>query len=170
MGMIIFLTAAIVEISFAAFCIITKSNQVKGRSIIRIASLTGFVLLAVLPIIDWSLRYYALTSLLFLLSIIGVINLTKKKEQIRDYNAVHVVLRAIWMTVLIFAFTLPAILFPQNKAVVGTTGEYQVLTQTYTYTDKNRVESYSDTGKKICLEFFNSYLKGGGEFTSSGSY
>jgi predicted dienelactone hydrolase len=30
---------------------------------------------------------------------------------------------------------------------VATTGEYQVLTQTYTYTDKNRVESYTDTGK-----------------------
>jgi len=64
--MIIFLTAAIVEISFAAFCIITKLNQIKGRSIIRIASFTGFVLLAVLPIIDWSLRYYALASLLSL--------------------------------------------------------------------------------------------------------
>ncbi len=33
--------------------------------------------------------------------------------------------------VLIFALTLPAIIFPQNKAVVEATGEYQVLTQTY---------------------------------------
>ncbi len=38
MGIIIFLTAVIVEIAFAAFCIITKSNHAKERSIIRIAS------------------------------------------------------------------------------------------------------------------------------------
>ncbi len=147
MGMIIFLMAVIVEAAFATFCIITKSNHIKERSIIRIASFTGFVLLAVLPIIDWSLRYYALASLLLLLSIIGAITLIQKKEEKREYKAVRVVLRAIGMMVLIFALTLPAIIFPQNKAVVATTGEYQVLTQTYTYTDKNRVESYTDTGK-----------------------
>jgi dienelactone hydrolase len=31
--------------------------------------------------------------------------------------------------------------------VVGATGEYQVSTKTYTYTDISRVESYTDTGK-----------------------
>lgn len=147
MGMIIFLMAVIVETAFAAFCIITKSNHVKEGSIIRIASFIGFVLLAVLPIIDWSLRYYALACLLLLLAIIGAKDLIQEKGEKREYKAVRVVLRAIGMTVLIFALTLPAIIFPQNKAVVGTTGEYQVLTQTYTYTDKNRVESFTDTGK-----------------------
>jgi len=51
---------------------------------------------------------------------------------------------------------LPAIIFPQNKAVVAATGEYQVLTQTYTYTDKNRVESYADTGenRKLNVQFW----------------
>jgi dienelactone hydrolase len=147
MGIVIFLTAVIVETAFAAFCIITKSNHVRERSIIRIASFIGFVLLAVLPIIDWSPRYYALASLLLLLAIIGAKALVQKKGEKREYKAVRVVLRAIGMSVLIFALTLPAIIFPQNKAVVAATGEYQVLTQTYTYTDKNRVESYTDTGK-----------------------
>lgn len=148
MGTIIFLTAVIVEIALAAHCIISKSNQIKVRSIIRIVAFTGFVLFAVLPIIDWSLRYYALASLLLLLAIIGAKALIQEKGENKEYKAVRVVLRAIGMTVLIFAVTLPAIIFPQNKAAVGTTGEYQVLTQTYTYTDKNRVESYTDTGKK----------------------
>jgi dienelactone hydrolase len=147
MGIVIFLTAVIVETAFAAFCIITKSNHVRERSIIRIASFIGFVLLAVLPIIDWSPRYYALAFLLLLLAIIGAKALVQKKGEKREYKAVCVVLRAIGMSVLIFALTLPAIIFPQNKAVVAATGEYQVLTQTYTYTDKNRVESYTDTGK-----------------------
>ncbi|MDD4238473.1 MAG: acetylxylan esterase [Desulfotomaculaceae bacterium] len=147
MGMIIFLTAVVVEISLAAFCIITKSIHKKVRSIIRIASFVGFVLLAILPVIDWSLRYYALGSLLLLLSIIGAITLIQKKEEKREYKAVLVVLKAIGMTVLIFALTLPAIMFPQNKAVVDTTGEYQIATKTYTYIDTSRVESYTDTNK-----------------------
>ncbi|MDW7656205.1 MAG: alpha/beta hydrolase [Bacillota bacterium] len=148
--------AVIVETAFAAFCMITKSNHASERSMIRIASFIGFVLLAVLPIIDWSLRYYALASLLLLLAIIGVKSLIHKKGDKREYNAVRVVLRAIGMSALIFTFTLPAIIFPQNKPVVAATGEYQVLTQTYTYTDVNRVESYTDTGKnrKLNVQFW----------------
>ncbi|HKK83675.1 MAG TPA: alpha/beta hydrolase, partial [Atribacterota bacterium] len=156
MGTIIFFMAVIVEVSFAAFCIITKENHSKERSIIKIASFIGFVLLTVLHIIDWSLSYYALASLLILLAITGAKSLTQKKKEKREYNTARVVLRSIGMMVLIFAVTLPAIIFPQNKAVIPTTGEYQILTQTYTYTDKNRVESYTDTGKsrKLNVKFW----------------
>jgi dienelactone hydrolase len=146
MGMIIFLMAVIVEIVFAAFCISKKSNHVKERSMIRIASFIGFALIAVLPIIDWGPRYYALASLLLVLAISGTKALAQEKGDRSKFEAGRVVLRAIGMSVLIFAVTLPAIIFPQNKAVVAATGEYQVLTQTYTYTDNNRVESYNDTG------------------------
>lgn len=133
MGTTIFLMAVVVEIAFAAFCIITKSNHVKERSMIRIASFIGFVLLAVLPIIDWGLRYYALASLLLVLAIIGAKDLAQEKGEKSEYKAVRVVLRAIGMSVLISALTLPAIIFPQNKAVVAATGEYQVLTLTGQY-------------------------------------
>ncbi len=95
MGMIIFLTAAIVETALAAFCIITKSNQVKVKSIIRVASFVVFVLLAVLPVIDWGLRYYALASLLLMLSIIGAKALAQEKAEKRDFNATRVVFKAI---------------------------------------------------------------------------
>ena len=146
MGIFVFLTAVVVEITFAVFCIITKSNQQKVRSIIRIAAFTGFVLFTLLPIIDWSIRYYSLAALLFLLAVIGVVALIRKKEEKREYKAVRIVLKAIGMTVLIFALTLPAIIFPQYKAM-ETTGEYQVATATYTYTDTKRVETYTDTGE-----------------------
>lgn len=156
MGFNIFLVAVIVEIAFAAFCIITKSNHVKERSIIRIAFFASFVLLAVLPVIDWSFRYYALAFLLLLLSIIGAKNLIQKNGKKREYKAVHVVLKAIGMTVLIFALTLPAMIFPQNTAVVETTGEHQVSTKTYTYVDTSRVESYTGLGenRKLNVQFW----------------
>jgi dienelactone hydrolase len=147
MGTIVLLVAVFIEAALAAFCIITKSYHDRERSIIRISSFLGFVLLAVLPIIDWSFRYYALACLLLLLAIIGAIALIQKKREKREYNAVRVVLRALWMSMLIFTLALPAIIFPQKKAVVAATGEYQVLTQTYTYADTNRIESYTETGK-----------------------
>ena len=147
MGIVIFFVAVVVEITCAAYCIITKSNQRRVRSMIRIGVFIGFVLFIVLPIIDWSLRYYALTGLLFLQAVMGMIALIQKKDENREYKVARIVLKAIGMTVLIFTFILPAIIFPQSKGVVAATGEYQVLSKTYTYTDINRVESYTNTGR-----------------------
>jgi len=147
MGMILFITAMIVEVSWASFCIITKSDQRKKRSMIRIASFSGFVLLAILPVIDWSFRYYALGFLLLLLAIIGTIRLMKETEENPDYKAGRVIFKTIGMVVLLFVAALPAILFPQNSKVVETTGEYLVATSPFTYEDRSRVESYTDTGE-----------------------
>ena len=146
MGTLIFLAMIIVEITFAVFCIITKSNQQKVRSITRIAAFTAFVMFTLLRIIDWSFRYYALAALLFLLAVMGTIALIRKREEKRVYKAPRVVLKSIGMMVLIFTLTLPAIIFPQYKAIEAT-GEYQVATVTYTYTDTKRVEIYTNTGE-----------------------
>ncbi len=60
MGMILFLTVVIVEVLFAVFCLITKSDHRKERSVIRIAFFPCFVTLVILAVIDWNFRYYAL--------------------------------------------------------------------------------------------------------------
>lgn len=146
MGTFIFLTAVVVEIGFAVFCIITKSNQRKLRNIIRIAAFTGFVLFTVLSIIEWSSRYYALAALLLLLAVMGAVVLIRKNEGKRGYKTVRVVLKAIGMTVLIFLLALPAIIFPQHKAI-AVTGKYQVAAAAYSYTDTKRVETYTNTGE-----------------------
>lgn len=147
MGMVILLTAIIVEISLAVVCLTKKSNLIKERSIIRIASFLGFMILVILPVIDWSFRYYALTTFLMILSIIGAVNLIYKPKEKREYKAIRIVLKAIGMMVLFFVFTFPAIAFPQNKVIIDVTGDYQILTKTYTYIDKSRVESYGNSEK-----------------------
>jgi len=68
MGIYIFLTLVVVEMALAVYCTITKSNMRKVRSIIRIGEFTGFLLITVLSIIEWSFRYYALAAVLFLSS------------------------------------------------------------------------------------------------------
>jgi len=138
MGISIFITAVVFEIVFAVFCIITKSNQQRKRNIIRITAFVGFVLFTVVTIIEWSLRYYTVAALLLLLAVIGAVALIRKREEKRSYKAVRVVLKAIGMTVLIFMFTLPSIIFPQHKAIKPT-GKYQVSTVNYLYTDTKRI-------------------------------
>jgi pimeloyl-ACP methyl ester carboxylesterase len=145
-GIFIFQAAVVVETAFLAFRVITKSNQQKARSIIRIAAFTMFFLLVAVQIIEWGIRYYALAVLLLILAVIGAVDLIRRKEERRPYKAVHVVLKAIGMTVLVFAATLPAIIFPQYN-IVETSGEYQVATSAYTYTDTNRIETFTDTGE-----------------------
>lgn len=155
MGILIFLTAVIIEIAFAVFCITTKANQQKVRSIIRITAFSGFVLFVVLTIIDWSFRYYTIAALLLLLAVFGAVTLIRKSEEKKEYKAVRVVLKAIGMTVLIFMLILPAIIFPQHKAM-EVTGKYQVATVIYTYMDTKRVETYTATGenRKLNVEMW----------------
>ncbi|MBU4541252.1 MAG: hypothetical protein KJ774_08520, partial [Firmicutes bacterium] len=147
MGVAILLIAVFVEIALATFCMITKSNHVKERSVIRIVLFAGFTLLTVVSIIDWSFRYYGLAFLWLLLAVIGVVNLIKKTEDQGAYNPVRISLKALAMITLVFVLTLPAMIFPQNKPVVEATGKYDVLTKTDTYLDTSRLESYRDTGE-----------------------
>ena len=164
MGTFIFLIAVVVEIAFVVFCIITKSYQQKVRSIIRITAFAVFVLFTILPIIDWSFRYYTLASFLLLLAVMGAVALIRKKEEKRTYKTVRVVLKAIVMTVLIFMLTLSAIIFPQYKAMKPT-GKYQVATVNYTYTDTKRIETYTNSGKNRKLNVEMWYPK-----NSDGTY
>jgi hypothetical protein len=78
-----------------------------------------------------------------------------KKEEKRAYKTVRVVLKAVGMMLLIFTLTLPAIVFPEYK-IIETTGQYQVAAVSYTYTDTNRIETYTDTGenRKLNVEFW----------------
>jgi len=151
MGMILFLTAVIIELFFATFGLITKSDHRKERSVIRIAFFSCFVTLVILAVVDWNFRYYALGILLLLLAMIGLITLMKKTENNLDYKAGRVILKTVWMIALFFVAALPAILFPQNSKVVETTGKYLIATSTATYEDTSRIESYSDTGENRSL-------------------
>ncbi len=81
MGTIVLLTAVAVEVAFAVFCVITKSNQPRARSIIRIAAFTIFLLLGVLHIVDWSFRYYGLAALLLILAVTEAVHLSGRKEE-----------------------------------------------------------------------------------------
>jgi Predicted dienelactone hydrolase len=155
MGTFIFLSAAVVEIGLVVFCIITKSNQRELRSFMRIGAFAAFVLLAILQVIEWSSRYYAIAALLFLLGLMGAAALIRRNDEKRGYKTGRVVLKAVGMIVLIFLFTLPAIIFPQHRNI-GVTGKYQVAATKYTFIDTNRIETYTNKGenRKLNVEMW----------------
>ncbi|MDT4763205.1 acetylxylan esterase [Sphaerochaeta sp. PS] len=155
MGTYIFLTLVAAEIIFTAFCILTRSDQQRVRSILRLAGFAFFVLLCTISLIEWTLRYYSLAALLLLLAILGVTTLKGKKVHKRPYTATYMVLRAIGMIVLFFICSLPSILFPQHGALEPT-GEFQTTSACYSYTDTNRIETYSDKAayRKLNVELW----------------
>ena len=155
MGLYIFLTLAVAETIFAAYCLITKCYQQKVKSLLRIAVFAVFTLIIISPIIDWSSRYYSLAVLLLLLAITGLAALIRNKEGKRPYKVSWLVFKGIGMTLLILLFTLPSIIFPQHGAVKAT-GEFEVQTASYSYTDTNRIETYTDgyENRKLNVEMW----------------
>jgi dienelactone hydrolase len=149
MEMTIFIAASLIEVGLAAYSILTKSDQPGARTLTRIGTLAVFGLCTLAAVIEWGTRYYALAALLFLLAVIAAANLHTNKER-KPYNAARIVGRALGMIVLLFAASLPAILFPQHRPI-ETTGEYQVATINFTYTDTARLETYTISGENRWL-------------------
>ena len=154
MGTIILSIAFIVEIAFAAYCIITKSNQEKVRSYIRFGALVAFVLFALVSVIQWSFRWYGLALLLLVWAGLGTWTLIRKKAE-KEYRARSIVGRAILGILLVFILLIPALVFPQYQSP-KLTGTYPVTTANYTYIDESQIDPLAGTGEpvKVNVEFW----------------
>jgi dienelactone hydrolase len=155
MGIFIIIIALMFEVAFMAYCIKTKDNQNKTRSWIRIVGFLIFIGFILTPIIDWNFQWYLLGSLLFIFAIIGGIRLATKKFGKKPYKRWRVVSKGIVMLLIFIIVTIPAIVFPQYKDP-EITGGYKVKTSSYTFTDTNRIETFTDTGenRKLTVEFW----------------
>ena len=154
MGTIILSVAILVEIAFAIYCITTRSSQEKARSYIRVGALVAFVLLTLTSVIQWSFRWYGLALLLLVWAVPGAWALLRRKAE-KDYRAMSIVGRAIGGVLLVFVLLAPALIFPQTK-LPPPTGTHPIATVTYTYTDKSRIETFTNTGenREVNVEFW----------------
>lgn len=112
-GNIILIIAAICEISFAVFCICTKSYQKKGKAIIRIGAFTAFLIFTLASVIEWSFRWMGLGLLLLVWALSGVWTLIRSKEEHKEYKSSRVIRNAIAMLMLVLIAITPALVFPQ---------------------------------------------------------
>ena len=154
MGTLILVVAAVVEVAFAAYSIVTRSNHERVRSLARIGGLVVFVLAALVGVVQWSGGWYLLAALLLGWAGLGAWALARRKGE-GKYGAGRVVFRAGLALVLVAVAVTPAILFPQHRPP-RVTGALPVATATYTYPDPNRVETFTTTGEKrqVNVEFW----------------
>jgi dienelactone hydrolase len=155
MGTIILLITFIVEVAFASYCIITKSNQRAVRNFIRIGAFALFLIFTLVAFIQWSSRWYALAALLSVWAALGAWTLMRRKDEKKEYKAGPVVGRAIGTLLLVALVMVPALIFPQHRQP-KITGQYEVATVTYTYTDTSRIETFTNTGenREVIVEFW----------------
>jgi dienelactone hydrolase len=155
MGTVILSIAFVIEVAFAIYCMVTKSNQEKVRSFVRIGAFAAFVLLALVSVIQWSFRWYGLGLLLFVWAVLGAWTLLRKKAGTNDYKTGPVVRRAIGAFLLVVIVMVPVLVFPQHQSP-KMTGQYEVATVKYTYTDQSRIETFTNTGenRKVNVEFW----------------
>lgn len=159
MGTMILVIAIIIEIAFSVFCICTKSLNKNIRSIMRIGSFLVFIILILTSVIDLNFRWKWLSALLLVWGIMGCISLIKVRSQGRTvqigYKRGRVIRKAVAALLLVAIALIPALVFTEHE-LIKTIGQYKVATAIYTYTDENRMETYTDTGenRKLNVEFW----------------
>lgn len=153
MGIITLVLLLALEIFFLVWSMMTRNNHRKEKGIISIALLALLVLLLVTGVFEWSFRYAALLFLLVIQALVGVVILARKNE--KEYSLKKNITRfARNCLILPMALSL-AILFPQYEQPVAT-GDYEIATAKYTWTDGSRVEEFSQSGenRSLTVEFW----------------
>lgn len=155
MGSLILLIALVVEVAFAAYCLVTKSNQEKVKGYIRIGALAAFILFTLVSVIRWNFTWYLLAALLFLWAVLGVWLLLRRPAEKKGYKALPTVVRAVAGLILVFIAVTPALVFPQHQQP-KVTGKHPVTTALFTYTNENQTETFTNTGekRKVNVEFW----------------
>lgn len=155
MAIMILIIAFILEVAFCIYGIRTKDTQNKLRSKIRIAAWLVFVGGTLTSIVEWGFRWYFLFAQLTIFAIIGGYRLWTKKFGHKPYKKGRIISKGIATFVMIAFAVIPGIVFPQYK-IPAITGNLEVKTASYTLTDLNRLETFTDTGenRKVNVEFW----------------
>ena len=155
LGFIILFIVLGIELGFMIYCLKTKSEQKTVKHIIRLCEFAIFSILVIFRVVQLNFRWYMLFAILLVQAIIGIVVLIKKPESKKPFKMKRAIFSGINRCMLMIFAIIPAVLFPQFKDIVAT-GSYPVATESYTLTDINRIEKYSDEGnnRKITIQFW----------------
>lgn len=130
-------------------------SRINLVSWVRITLFIVFVIFALSPVIEWGFRWVLLAALLFIFALKGSVDLIRKKTGGRRSKRSIRVLKIMLTAVALLIALIPPMLFPQHRAP-EVTGDYEVRTAVYTYTDPKRVEEFTDTGerRRVNVEFW----------------
>ena len=141
LGRFVIFVLILVEIAFAVFSLVKKSDLKKEKSIVRIALFIIFILLVVSPIIEWNFRWFMLGLFLLTQAIFGMLFILKAKDNSTAKKS-KIIFSTLNRVFLMTMLVIPAIILPQY-APINPTGEYNVGTVSYTLTDESRKEYFT---------------------------
>jgi dienelactone hydrolase len=156
LGVIILVILLVCEIGFQVYCRKTNSYQEEKKNIVWLSIFGLFLILTLTHVIWWSFRIYVLFLILFFKAgkaIFYFIFKNKRKEKI--YKKRHVIIPILGSVVFYTFAVIPVILFPQFKPI-EITGDKKIETVSYTLTDMNRYETFSDMkeNRKVTIQFW----------------
>ncbi|MBE0684398.1 MAG: hypothetical protein IH585_00195, partial [Anaerolineaceae bacterium] len=131
-----------IEILILIFCLFTRSEQKKIRSITHIGIFLVFTIGVFTSLIPWDFRWYGLGILLLLLALHGTWTLFASKQRKGQFKARTIVEKATFVILLIFIGMIPGILFPRYERI-DTTGDYSTNTASFTLVDQSRDELFT---------------------------
>lgn len=156
LGVIILLVLLSTEVGFMIYCLTTRSYQGNKKNIIRIAVFALLIFLGIIGVIHMSFRWYMLYLILFIKAILAIwyfVGKSKRKEKILKKK--YVIIICIGNALLFIIALIPAIMFPQFNPI-EITGESKTTTVSYTLTDPDRIESFSDKkeNRQVTIQFW----------------
>ena len=155
MAAAVFASAGLLEAAILICRLSFKSRCAQLTCLIRACELALFALLVFTGVIPWGFRFWLLGGFLLgqlLFSALRYFSKYAKKKPFRPFHAAFTTLGAL---VLILISAIPAILFPES-GIIPPTGQFQVATAAFTYTDESRTESFSkrDLPRRVNVAFW----------------
>ena len=144
LGKILLLAALIINVVYIGYCLIKKSYQPKAKHMIYFSAFGLVLIFLLFGVIHWDFRWKPLIFGLGLMALYSLIAWFKKSKE-KPFHIVKAIVSGLLSFLLVFAFLLPALLFPPYT-LPAPSGEYQVLTAEISYYDDKRIETYNDSG------------------------
>ncbi len=155
LGIITLLIALGTQIGIFAFRLVTKNRQTKMMHMLRLAAFGIFLLLTLAGVYWWGFRWMGLFLLLMILSIFSIVYFIKKPKADKPYKISGAVFSFVNGCILLTFCILPGIMFPQFQELAPS-GPYTIKTESVTFVDTSRPETYSKIGenRKLTVQFW----------------
>lgn len=155
MKIVVFLWSVVIliEVGFLIRAFVTKQRQDAQKEVVRIGEVVLLVFLLAMGVLDGVSRYGFFVGILLLQVIMNGIRILRKNE--KSFKKGRMIGAVIGNGVLYAVSLTSAIMFPQYEQPI-VTGEHEVLISEYTWEDKNRIETFSDTGenRSVTVKFW----------------
>lgn len=156
LGIIVLLVLLGIEVGFMVYCLVTGSRKEELRNILRVGELVLFILLELVGVIRPGFQWNMLFVVLLIRALMAAWYFIRKKVRKKKIFTKNYAIISMIRVSLMFVFAVfPAILFPQFTPLAPT-GSYDIKTTSYTLTDLDRLETFSEgeENRRVTIQFW----------------